>query len=87
VILPITSSSAILQTLGAELVAKQDISRVLDAVPLNRRNEHKFNKIMSNWRKFQMKQLRNEHYLPCTFIANVQRSKIELKFVIKQLKM
>jgi hypothetical protein len=34
-----------------------------------------------------MKRLQNEHYLPCTFISDVQRSKIELKFVIKQLKM
>jgi hypothetical protein len=45
------SSSAKLQTLGVESVAKQEISRVLDAVPITRRNEHKFNKIMSNWRK------------------------------------
>jgi hypothetical protein len=81
------SSSAILQTLGVESVAKQEISRVLDRVPLTRHNEHKFNKIMSNWRKLRMKRLRNEHYLQNTFIADVQRSKIELKFVIKQLKM
>jgi hypothetical protein len=81
------SSSDVLQTLGVESVAKQEISRVLHTVSLTRRNEHKFNQIMSNWRKLQMKRLRNEHYLPCTFIADVQRSKIELKFVIKQLKM
>jgi hypothetical protein len=81
------SSSAVLQTLGAESVAKQEISRVLDTVPFTRRNERQFNKIMSNWRKVRMKRLRNEHYLPSTFIADVQRSKIELKFVIKQLKL
>ena len=81
------NSSAILQTLGVESVAKQEISRVLDAVPLTRHNEHKFNKIMSKWRQLRMKRLRNEHHLPSTFIADVQRSKIELKFIIKQLKM
>jgi hypothetical protein len=81
------NSNAILQTLGVESVAKQEISRVLDAVPLTRHNEHKFNKIMSNWRELRMNRLRNEHYLPSTFIADVQRSKIELTFIIKQLKM
>ena len=81
------SSSAVLQTLGVESVAKQEISRVLDTVPFTCRNERQFNKIMSNWRKVRMKRLRNEHYLPSTFIADVQRSKIELKFVIKQLKL
>jgi D-serine deaminase-like pyridoxal phosphate-dependent protein len=80
------SSSAIIQTLGVESVVKQEIQRVLYAVPLTPRNDHKLNKIMSNWRKLQMKRLRNEHYLPSTFIDDVQRSKIELKFVIKQLK-
>jgi hypothetical protein len=44
-------SSAMLQTIGVESVAKQEISRVFHAVPLTRRNEHKFKKIMSNWRK------------------------------------
>ena len=80
------SSSAILQTLGVESVAKQEISRIFDEVPITRRNEHKFNKIMSNWRNLIMKPLRNEHYLPSTFTSDVRRSKIELKFVIKQLK-
>ena len=80
-------SSDLLQTLGVESVAKQEISRVFDRLPLTRCNEHKFNKIMSNWRALRMKRLRNEHYLSCTFISDVQRSKIELKFVIKQLKM
>jgi hypothetical protein len=78
--------SAMLQTLGVDSVAKQEISRVFHAVPLTRRNEHKFNKIMSNWRKLRMKRIRNEHYSTSTFIEDVQRSKIELKFVIKQLK-
>jgi hypothetical protein len=46
------SRSAILQTLlGVESVVKQEIPRVLHAVPLTRRNDHKLNKIMSNWRK------------------------------------
>jgi hypothetical protein len=45
------SSSAVLQTLGVESVANQEISRVLDTVPFTRRNERQFNKIMSNWRK------------------------------------
>jgi hypothetical protein len=80
-------SSNLLQTLGVESVAKQEISRVFDRLPLTRCNEHKFNHIMSNWRALQMKWLRNEHYLPFTFISDVQRSKIELKFVIKKLKM
>ncbi len=70
------SSQAILQTLGVEYVAKQEISRILDEVPITRRNEHKFNKIMSNWRKLRMKRLRDEHYLPSTFIFDVQCSKI-----------
>ncbi len=80
-------SSANLQTLGVESVAKQEISRILASLRLTRRNQHKFNEIMSSWRKLRMKRLRNEHYLPSTFIADVQRSKAELKFVIKQLKM
>ena len=80
------NSSAILQTLGVKSVAKQDISRIFDEVPITRQKEHKFNGIMSNWRKLRMKRLRDEHYLPSTFIVDVQRSKIELKFVIKQLK-
>jgi hypothetical protein len=87
------SSSSILQTLCVESVAKQEVSRVLDAgshnntrVPLTRRSNHKFNRIMSTWRKLRFKRVRNEHYLPNKFIADVQRSKLELKFVIKQLK-
>jgi hypothetical protein len=77
----------ILQTIGVEYVAKQEISRVFDRLPLTCRNEHKFNQIMSTRRKLRTKRLRNEHYLPSTFISDVQRSKIEVKFVIKQLKM
>jgi len=80
-------SSDILQTLGVESVAKQELSRLFATLPLTRRNEHKFNQIMSNWRKLRAKRLRNEHHLTSTFISDVQRSKIELKFVIKQLKM
>jgi hypothetical protein len=80
-------SSDLLQTLGVKSVAKQEISRVFDRLPLTRCNKHKFNQIMSNWRALQMKRLRNKHYLPCTFISDVQRFKIELKFIIKQLKM
>jgi hypothetical protein len=80
-------SSNILQTLGVESVAKQEVSSVFDRLPLTRCNGHKFNQIISNWRALQMKQLQNEHYLPRTFISDVQRSKIEFKFVIKQLKM
>jgi hypothetical protein len=79
------SSSAVLKTLGVESVAKQETSRVLATVPFTCRNKHKFNKIMSNWRKLRMKRLRNEQYLPSTFIADVQPSKIELTF-IKRLK-
>jgi hypothetical protein len=60
-------SRDILQTKGGESVAKQEISRVSDRLLLTRRNEHKFNQIMSNWRKLQMKRLQNEHYLPSTF--------------------
>jgi hypothetical protein len=80
-------SSNPLQTLGVESVVKQEISRVFNRLPLTCCNEHKLNQIMSNWRALQMKRLQNEHYLPCTFISDVQCSKIELKFVIKQLKM
>jgi hypothetical protein len=80
-------SSDILQTLGVESVAEQDISRFFDTLPLTRRNEHKFNQIMSNWRKLRMKRLPNEHHLTSTFTSDDQRSKIELKFIIKQLKM
>jgi hypothetical protein len=80
-------SSDIPQTLGVESVAKQEISRCFDTSPLTRRNENEFNQIVSNWRKLRMKRLQNEHHLTSTFISDVQRSKIELKFVIKQLKM
>jgi hypothetical protein len=80
-------SSNLLQTLGVESVAKQEISRVSDRLPLTCCNKHKFNQIMSNSRALQMKRLQNEHCFPCTFISDVRRSKIELKFVIKQLKM
>ncbi len=41
-------SSAILQTIGVEYVAKEEISRGFDSLPLTHRNEHKFNQIMSN---------------------------------------
>jgi hypothetical protein len=89
----VLGSSAILQTLAVESVAKQEISRVLFGAgestaraPLTRRNEHKFNKIVSNWRKLRMKRLSDEHYLSNTFISDVKRSKIELKFIVRQAK-
>jgi hypothetical protein len=50
-------SSDLLQTLGVESVAKQEISRVFDRFPLTRCNEHKFNQTMSHWRALQMKRL------------------------------
>ena len=89
----VLESSTILQTLAVESVAKQEISRVLfgtgesnSRAPLTRRNEHKFNKIMSSWRELRMKRLSDEHYLSNTFICDVKRSKIELKFIMKQEK-
>jgi hypothetical protein len=89
----VLGSSTILQTLAVESVAKQEISRVLfgtgestTRAPLTRRNEHKFNKIVSNWRKLRMKRLSDEHYLSNTFISDVKRSKIELKFIMRQAK-
>jgi hypothetical protein len=54
-------SSDLLQTLGVESMAKQEISRVFDRLPLTCCNEHKFNQIMSNWRALPMKRLRKEH--------------------------
>jgi hypothetical protein len=91
----VLGSSTILQTLAVESVAKQEISRVLfrigestnRAPPLTRHNERKFNKIMSNWRELRMKRLSDEHYLSNTFISDVKRSKIELKFIMKRAKM
>jgi hypothetical protein len=56
-------SSGLLQTLGVKSVAKQEISRVFDRLPLTCCNEHKFNQIMSNWRALPKKWLQN-----CTFI-------------------
>jgi hypothetical protein len=89
----VLGSSTNLQTLAVESVAKQEISRVLFGAgesasrsPLTRRNEYKFNKIMSNWRVLRMKRLRDEHYLSNTLITDVKRSKIELKFIMKQEK-
>jgi TRAP-type mannitol/chloroaromatic compound transport system substrate-binding protein len=89
----VLESSTILQTLAVESVAKQETSRVLfgtcestSRALLTRRKEHKFKKIMSNWRQLRMKRLRNEHYLSNTFITDVKRSKIELKFIMKQQK-
>jgi hypothetical protein len=79
------------QTLAVESVAKQEMSRALFGAgestsrsPLTRRDEHKFNKIMSNWRVLRMKRLSDEHCLSNTFIADVKRSKVELKFIMKQ---
>jgi hypothetical protein len=85
----VLESSTILQTLAVESVAKQETSRVLfgtGRVPLTRHNEHKFNRIMSKWRELRMKRLSDEHYLSNTFITDVKRSKIELKFIMKQEK-
>jgi hypothetical protein len=89
----VLGSSTNLQTLAVESVAKQETSRVLFGAgesasrsPLTRRNEYKFNKIMSNWRVLRMKRLRDEHYLSNTLITDVKRSKIELKFIMKQEK-
>ena len=86
----VLGSSTILQTLAVESVAKQEIARVLfgttgestSRAPFTRRKEHKFKKIMSNWRELRMKRLSDEHYLSNTFISDVKRSKIELKFII-----
>jgi hypothetical protein len=85
----VLESSTILQTLAVESVAKQETSRVLFGTvraPLTRHNEHKFNRIMSKWRELRMKRLSDEHYLSNTFISDVKRSKIELKFIMKQEK-
>jgi hypothetical protein len=89
----VLESGTVLQTLAVESVAKQETSRVLfgtgestSRAPLTRRNEHKFNKIMSNWRGLRTKRLSDEHYLSNTFISDVKRSKIELKFIMKQEK-
>ena len=73
-------SSTILQTLAVESVVKQEMSRVLFGAgestssrpPITRRNEHKFNKIMSNWRELQMKRLSDEHHLTNAFISDVK---------------
>jgi hypothetical protein len=51
------ASSDILQTLVVKYVAKEEISRVFDRLPLTCRNKHKFNQIMSNGRALQMKWL------------------------------
>jgi hypothetical protein len=90
----VLGSSNILQTLAVESVAKQEIARVLfgttgestSRAPFTRLKEHKFKKIMSNWRELRMKRLSDEHYLSNTFISDVKRSKIELKFIMRQAK-
>ena len=85
----VLESRTILQTLAVESVAKQETARVLfgtDEKPLTRRNEHQLKKILSNWRELRMKRLSDEHYLSNTFVSDVKRSKIELKFIIKQEK-
>ena len=90
----VLESCTILQTLAVESVAKQEITRVLfgtgestnSRAPFTRRNEHKFKKILSNWRELRLKRLSDEHYLTNTFISDVKRSKIELKFIMKQEK-
>ncbi len=76
----VLGSSTILQTLAVESVVKQEMSRVLFGAgestssrpPLTRRDEHKFNKIMSNWRELQMKRLSDEHHLTNAFISDVK---------------
>jgi hypothetical protein len=89
----VLGSSAIPHTLAVESVAKQDIARVLfgagesaGRAPFTRPKEHKFKKIMSIWRELQVKRLSDEHHLSNTFITDVNRSKIELKFIMKQQK-
>ena len=89
----VLGSSAILQTLAVESVAKQEIARVLfgagesaSRAPFTRRKEHKFKKIMSNWREVRMKRLSEEHCLSNALIADIKRSKIELKFIMNNKK-
>jgi hypothetical protein len=92
----VLGSNTILQTLAVKSVAKQEISRFLFRTgestnralpPLTCRNERKFNEIMSNWRELRLKRLSDEHYLSNAFISDVKRSKIELKFIMKQAKL
>jgi hypothetical protein len=86
-------SSSALQNLGVESIIKQEISKVLftthnDSTGLvfTRRKEHLFNEMLLGCRNLRRKRLRDEHYLRNTFLSDVQRSKSELKYVRKKLK-
>ena len=92
----ILESTAALQAVAVESVVKQEILKVLNATPstpinctrglLTRSKERQFRKIFSNWHELRTKRLRDEHYLSNTFITAIERSKCELKYIMKKLK-
>jgi hypothetical protein len=87
------ANGSILQTLGVESLVKQDILIQLNATgtgsttaPLTRQKEHLFNVTLTKWREFRTKRLRDEHHLHCSFLSDTKRSKSELNYVMRKLK-
>ena len=87
------ANGSILQTLGVESMVKQDIWIRLNSTgtgsttaPFTHRKEHLFDATLTKWRKLRTKRLRDEHHLHCSFLSDTKRSKSELKYVMKKLK-
>jgi hypothetical protein len=87
------ANGSILQTLGVESLVKQDIFIRLNATgtssttaPLTRQKEHLFNVTLTKWRELRTKRLRDEHCLHCSFLLDTKRSKSELDYVMRKLK-
>jgi hypothetical protein len=87
------ANGSIIQTLGIESLVKQDILIRLNATgtgsttaPLTRQKEHLFNVTLTKWRELRTKRLRDEHHLHCSFLSDTNRSKSELNYVMRKLK-
>ena len=86
-------STSALQDLAVESIIKQEISKVLfttrtdsTRLVLTRRKGHLFNEMLLSCRQLRRKRLRDEHYLKNTFLSDIRRSKSELKYIRKKLK-
>jgi hypothetical protein len=87
------ANGSILQTLGVESLVKQDILIRLNATgtgsttaPLTRQKEHLFDVTLTKWRELRTKRLRDEHHLHCSFLSDTKRSKSELNYIMRKLK-
>jgi hypothetical protein len=87
------ANGSILQTLGVESLVKQDILIGLNATgtgsttaPLTHQKEHLFNVTLTKWRELRTKRLRDEHHLHCSFLSDTKRSKSELNYAMRNLK-